>query len=94
MYQDDNVSAIVEQKSKHKHRRRGTFHYILQKKNNNNIEIFTTYCANKNTFFLGSIFGTRKVNGVETTICCKKKMWVESTKIWVETTQKCRTDWV
>ena len=32
MYQDDNVSAIVEQKSKHKHRRRGTFHYILQKK--------------------------------------------------------------
>ena len=77
MYQDDNVSAIVEQKSKHKH---------------NNIEIFTLYCANKNTIFFCSIFETRKMNGVETTICCKKILLVELTKIWVETPKKCRTD--
>ena len=91
MYQDDNVSPIVEQKSKHKHRRRGTFHYILQK--NNNIEIFSTYCANITHFFLLNIRDEENERGRNNHLLQKKKkLWVELTKIWVETTKKCRTD--
>ena len=95
MYQDENVSAIVEQIIKHKHRRRGTFHYILQKKNNN-IEIFTTYCA-KTQFCLLNIRDKENEWGRINHLLQKKKkkkMWVKLTKIGVETTKKCRTDWV
>ena len=52
MYQDDNVSAIVEKKKVNINiDEEVLFTIYCKKKNNNNIEIFTTYCANKNTIF-------------------------------------------
>ena len=67
MYQDDNVSAIVEL-------------------NIGKEALFTIYCkiniiiilkylqhtVQTKTQFFCSFFGTRKMNGVDTTICCKK----------------------
>ena len=66
MYQDDHVPALVEQKkSKHRHRRKGTFHYILQKK----ILKYLQHTVQTKTQFFCSVFGMKKMNGVETTIC-------------------------